>query len=285
VGYSSFEDSKLIFENWRQFTQEPILTEADDISEEEAISLAGELLDDETFLKIVSSQGKGEEPKDLNEVAIPNLGIAAIPIVFQDIEDTLQNVKDNKLLQQESPEIALKAAKLQRWFALQRAKMTVGIDKLTERIPLMPKFIKKMLAWIIKKLTGSKLVQRAGSAAGPVSLAISVTTLAIKWLSWMAWHGAEILYFAFTKADPKKYVEFMNGLREIDVEAYNGIEEKYPTATAVKYLEEMQKEYKKKGEKFPPEEPDDEPTDPTTGQPKKSKTKLPSDMFSYVGKR
>ena len=65
------------------------------------------------------------------------------------------------------------------------------------------------------------------------------------------------------------------------------IEEKYPAATVTKYLEEIRKEYKKKGEEFPPEDPedpDDEPTDPTTGgKPKKPKPKLPSDMFSYVG--
>jgi hypothetical protein len=77
----------------------------------------------------------------------------------------------------------------------------------------------------------------------------------------------------------------MNGLREIDVEAYNAIEEKYPAATVTKYLEEIGKEYKERGEEFPPDDPDDEPTDPTTGgKPKKPKPKLPSDMFSYVGK-
>ena len=88
MSYSSFEDSKLIFENWRQFTQEPMLTEADDISAEEVMSLVGELSKDEAFLKIMSSQEKGGEPQEINEIGIPTGGLSAIPIVFQDLEES-----------------------------------------------------------------------------------------------------------------------------------------------------------------------------------------------------
>jgi len=275
-----------------------MLTEADDISAEEVMSLVGELSKDEAFLKIMSSQEKGEEPQELDEIVIPNAGLAAIPVVLQDLEKILENTKDNKWLQQQSPKAAINVAKVHRWLVLQRTAMGVAIDKISDEMPVMPKLMKKLSASIIKSLmTGksrkAKLTQRATAFLGPNSASISLISWATKWLSWFTASGATAFYLAFAKADPKKYEEFMNGLREYDVEAYKRIEEKYPAATVTKYLEEMRKEYKKKGEEFPPEEPED-PTFPEDDDTEEyevlSLDPDPDDepkkpMFSYVGKR